>query len=50
MALRGLYDEATASGTKELEGILRRYEEILAEDPTNVVRSLPSFPSSPPLD
>ncbi|KAF8455116.1 hypothetical protein BGX38DRAFT_1088644 [Terfezia claveryi] len=36
MALRGLYDEATAKSQKDLEGILRRYEEILAEDPTNV--------------
>lgn len=39
MALRGLYDEATADNTRELEAILRRYEEVLAEDPTNTVSS-----------
>ncbi|KAF8423412.1 hypothetical protein EV426DRAFT_142299 [Tirmania nivea] len=36
MALRGLYDEATASSAHDLESILLRYEQILADDPTNV--------------
>ncbi|KAF8472097.1 hypothetical protein BDZ91DRAFT_717202 [Kalaharituber pfeilii] len=35
MALAGLFDEATAGSRADLEAILKRYEEILAEDPTN---------------
>ena len=37
MALRGLYDEATASNRAELEAIVKRYEDVLVDDPTNMV-------------
>ena len=33
-ALRGLYAEATAKSEKELEDVMRHYEEILKEDPS----------------
>jgi hypothetical protein len=38
MALRGLYQEATAANQGDLEKILREYEKILADNPVNVVR------------
>ncbi|KAI5815835.1 hypothetical protein BZA77DRAFT_314408 [Pyronema omphalodes] len=34
-ALTGLYDEATASSKPVLEDILKRYNKLLSEDPTN---------------
>ncbi|KAM0722026.1 hypothetical protein Q7P37_002952 [Cladosporium fusiforme] len=34
MALNGLYEEATAKNEQELQAVLERYEELLAEDPT----------------
>ena len=37
MALRGLYDEAMAKNRAELEAIVKRYEDVLVEDPTNTV-------------
>ena len=37
MALRGLYQEATATTEISLIGILQGYEKILAENPVNVV-------------
>lgn len=36
-ALAGLYDEATANSRGELEAVLKRYQDILKEDPTNMV-------------
>ncbi|KAF2168910.1 hypothetical protein M409DRAFT_65264 [Zasmidium cellare ATCC 36951] len=33
-ALRGLYEEATANNDKELEDVMKHYEEILKEDPS----------------
>lgn len=39
MALRGMYDEAVAEDYKALEAVFRGYEEILKQDPTNMVRS-----------
>ena len=50
MALRGLYDEATASSRTDLEGILARYEELLSEDPTNIVCPPPPTPPQSKLD
>lgn len=38
MGLRGMYQEAIASSTADLEQILQSYESILASDPMNVVR------------
>ena len=38
-ALQGLYKEATAANTKELEEVLKEYDHILAENDTNIVRS-----------
>lgn len=38
MALRGLYQEATAADEVALRSILQDYERILAENPVNVVR------------
>ncbi|EGS17348.1 uncharacterized protein CTHT_0066700 [Thermochaetoides thermophila DSM 1495] len=35
-ALQGLYKEATAANTKELEEVLKEYEDILAENDTNI--------------
>ncbi|KAL7271801.1 Inositol phosphatase SIW14 [Rhizina undulata] len=35
-ALTGIYDEATARNSKELEEVLRRYEETLEDDATNM--------------
>lgn len=40
MALRGLYDEAMAKNRAELEAIVKRYEDVLVEDPTNTVLPL----------
>lgn len=37
MALRGLYQEATAKDTSTLQGILREYDGILQENAVNVV-------------
>ena len=37
--LRGLYQEAVASNSSSLEKILVEYNEVLAEDPVNAVRS-----------
>ncbi|KAK5142563.1 hypothetical protein LTR04_002185 [Oleoguttula sp. CCFEE 6159] len=36
LALRGLYEEATAESEEALEGVLRGYEALLQEDPTNM--------------
>lgn len=36
-ALAGLYDEATARDREELEKVCSRYEDMLKEDPTNMV-------------
>lgn len=36
-ALAGLYDEATARDHEELEKVCSRYEDMLKEDPTNMV-------------
>ena len=41
MGLRGLYQEATAESTSDLEEILEEYNTILTENPVNVVRALP---------
>ena len=38
MGLRGMYQEAVASSTADLEKVLRSYEKILQDDPMNVVR------------
>ena len=38
MALRGLYQEATAVSQSDLDKILQEYEKILADNPVNVVR------------
>lgn len=45
-ALAGLYDEATAQDRGELEKVCSRYEDMLKEDPTNMV-SHAHTPSSP---
>lgn len=37
MGLRGLYQEAVAQDRSTLEGILIKYDEVLAEDPGNTV-------------
>lgn len=37
MALRGVYQEATAKDDARLEDCLHEYERILSEDPVNVV-------------
>ena len=37
MGLRGMYQEAVASSTTDLEEILQSYEKILRDDPMNVV-------------
>ena len=36
MALRGMYQEATAGSVGELEDVLRGYEDVLEKDPVNV--------------
>lgn len=36
-ALKGLYDEAQATDDRELVEVLRWYEKLLQEDPTNLV-------------
>lgn len=38
LALRGLYQEATATNDSELRDILQEYEAILQKDPSNTVR------------
>ena len=38
MALRGMYQEAIATGIADLEKVLQSYERILQVDPLNVVR------------
>lgn len=38
MGLRGLYQEAVAKDDAALETVLAEYEEVLAEDPANMVR------------
>jgi ER membrane protein complex subunit 2 len=38
MGLRGIYQEAIANGTQDLEKVLQSYERILDSDPMNVVR------------
>ncbi|EPS42675.1 hypothetical protein H072_3319 [Dactylellina haptotyla CBS 200.50] len=35
MALQGIYDEATSSNHAQLEEVLKNYDEVLKEDPTN---------------
>jgi hypothetical protein len=37
MALKGLFQEATAENDEALQRILKEYESVLAEDPTNMV-------------
>jgi hypothetical protein len=37
MALRGLYQEATAENDAELQHVLKEYEAILENDPSNMV-------------
>lgn len=37
MGLRGLYQEAVAQDRPTLEGVLTKYDEVLAEDPGNTV-------------
>ena len=39
MGLRALYQEAVADDNAALDRILQEYEEVLAEDPVNTVRS-----------
>lgn len=39
MALKGVYEEATAPDNKALEQVLKSYDDILSEDPTNTVRT-----------
>lgn len=39
MGLRGLYQEACAENNAALEKVLQEYENILSEDPTNMVRT-----------
>jgi hypothetical protein len=39
-ALVGLYEEATAKDVRELESVLKGYQDILKEDPTNMVCTL----------
>lgn len=39
MGLRGLYQEAVAQDDSALERIVHEYQEVLAEDPANTVRS-----------
>ncbi|KAF3915900.1 hypothetical protein AA313_de0203911 [Arthrobotrys entomopaga] len=36
MALQGLFDEAMATNNVQLEEVLKNYEEVLKDDPTNV--------------
>lgn len=43
LALIGLYDEATAKDEAELDQILKSYEDILKNDPTNGVSISPSY-------
>jgi len=43
-ALTGLYDEATSRSRGELEAVLQRYQDILKEDPTNMVKISLFFP------
>lgn len=43
MGLRGLYQEAVADGSSELDQTLHEYDKILAEDNTNTVRSIGSL-------
>lgn len=45
MGLRGLYQEAMADSSSELDQTLHEYNKILAEDNTNTVRSTGSFGS-----
>jgi ER membrane protein complex subunit 2 len=42
MALKGMYEEAVAKDNKDLEKVLKGYEAILKEDPTNLVRFSPA--------
>lgn len=37
MGLRGLYQESVAENQKALESVLKEYEDVLAEDPVNIV-------------
>jgi hypothetical protein len=39
MALTGLGKEATAKGSEQLQHILREYQDILEENPANIVGS-----------
>jgi hypothetical protein len=39
LALKGLVKEADASSNAELEKVLKEYDEILAENGTNIVRA-----------
>ena len=37
MALRGMYQEAVAQNKKDLEKLLKEYDDILIKEPTNLV-------------
>ena len=39
MGLRGLYQESVAEDQKALESVLKEYQDVLAEDPVNIVSS-----------
>ena len=39
MGLRGLYQEAVAENDVALDKVLKEYDEVLSEDPVNMVRS-----------
>ena len=41
MGLRGMYQEAVASSTTDLEEVLQSYEKILRDDPMNIVCQSP---------
>ena len=44
MALKGLFQEATAEDEKVLQSILSEYEEILEENPSNMVSEVKDPP------
>ena len=40
MGLRGLYQESVAEDERALEKVLREYQDVLAEDPVNIVGTI----------
>jgi hypothetical protein len=44
MALRGLFQEAIADDDAALKKVLKEYDNILAQDPSNMVRIFPPAP------